>query len=109
MRSIDPLTLAVWLRTGQAVLVDVREKMEFQNQRIEGAEHFPLSLLQDDPLDGLASVSAIIFYCWKGQRSEQAAVLVSADQPNRPVYYLRGGLKQWISDGFPVIDGKNQG
>lgn len=79
-----------------AVLVDVRERSEWEEGHIKGAKHFPLSSLQKDAkaFAGVADNKNIVLYCQKGARSKKAAeILLSEGFLN--IYSLRGGYESW--------------
>lgn len=84
-----------------ALLVDVRERDEWDSERIPGAEFKPLSTVNDWYQD-LPRDRTIVIQCASGARSAQ---LVSAliDQAGfTDVVNLHGGLIGWKFAGFDV-------
>jgi rhodanese-related sulfurtransferase len=86
---------------GGALLVDVREQVEWDEARIPGAVLKPLSQAnswyQDLPGDG-----EIIFYCRSGNRSGQIvrALIEQAGLSN--VTNMSGGIIKWAEEGLPL-------
>lgn len=86
----------------QAVIIDVREKDEWNAGHIAGAIHIPLSEVQDH-LTELAKYqnSPLIMQCRSGVRSAKAAnVLKIAGFSN--VYNLEGGLNAWQKENLTI-------
>ncbi|MDJ1158970.1 rhodanese-like domain-containing protein [Chelatococcus sp. SYSU_G07232] len=87
---------------GGALLVDIREADEFARERIPGARHLPLSLLdraEFAPPPG----AAVIFLCRSGARTAgNAARLAARARGAAGVYLLAGGLDAWKKAGLPV-------
>ena len=92
------------IRSGAALLVDVRETREWRDGVAERAALLPLS----DLLHGrerwqpfLATVSGreLVLYCGAGVRSSIAGKLLAAEG-FRPAN--GGGLKEWVAAGWPV-------
>ena len=98
--SISPEE-ALAMHAGQkAVIVDVREDSEWNEQHIPGAIHIPLAQL-NDRLSELKPYkdSPVITQCRSGGRSAKALdVLKSAGFAN--VYNMDGGLIAWNKAGL---------
>jgi rhodanese-related sulfurtransferase len=90
-----------------ALLIDVREQLEWDQARIPGAELKPLSQAsswyQDLPRDG-----EIIFYCRSGARSGQIVRALIDQAGFSNVVNMRGGIIEWAKEGLPV-EGAQQG
>jgi len=69
--EISPVEARQKMDAGEAVLIDVREEMEFQLARIEGAELIPMGSIPQrlQYLDGLADEKLVVVYCHHGVRS----------------------------------------
>ena len=98
--ELNPDAVAEQLKAGKIVLVDVREKSEWEAQHIPGAMLVPLSLLplkaQEFP-EGLP----IVFHCRSGARSAQAiALMQKMGLPHNA--HMRGGIMSWQGMGLPV-------
>ncbi|WPE21047.1 rhodanese-like domain-containing protein [Shinella zoogloeoides] len=104
--SVSPKDAALWLASGEAVLVDVREPDEFRAEHIACAASIPLSSL-GHTLAG-AQIPAdrkMIFQCLKGARGEAACRTAEAAGAGHAVYNLEGGIAAWKEAGLPVVGG----
>jgi rhodanese-related sulfurtransferase len=98
--AVSPNEAATLLTEKKAVIVDVREEDEWNQQHIPGAIHIPLAQL-NSRLAELAPYkeTPIITQCQKGGRSQQALlVLKSLGLPK--VYNLEGGIVAWAKAGL---------
>ncbi|GLK48446.1 hypothetical protein GCM10017620_14190 [Brevundimonas intermedia] len=96
---------AVWLQSGEAILIDVREPDEFAAARIDGAILAPLSQMPAawEALD-LPADRKIIVMCLKGGRSHQVCAFVGPTGPEgQPLFNLTGGIQDWHAAGLPVV------
>jgi rhodanese-related sulfurtransferase len=100
-RSISPVELWSALADDRAVLVDVREPVEFAGERIAGALSMPLSRFDTQALPTSSADRPVVFYCQSGNRSNQAAAQLIATGWG-PVIDLEGGLNHWKAAGYPV-------
>ena len=97
--EIDAKTAKEFLDRGEAILVDVRDDFENKMSRVPGSILMPLEKLDMDYFS--RQDQKIILYCETGNRSMKAGRKVSASVES-PVYSISGGLKSWISQGFPL-------
>lgn len=77
-----------------AIIIDVREKEEWDAGFIEGARHLPLSILMENPETDLPRDKDIILYCAKGMRSQYAAEMLRA-QGYENLKNMAGGYDGW--------------
>ena len=77
-------------------LIDVREKEEWNQGHIDGAQLWPLSKIMAGDIPDLPQEMEIILHCQKGMRSLQAAQILKA-QGYLDVYSMSGGYEAWIS------------
>ncbi|MDJ0894709.1 MAG: rhodanese-like domain-containing protein [Alphaproteobacteria bacterium] len=98
--DIGPNAAKDWLAADEALLIDIREPMEFAREHIRGARLEPLS--QFDKAD-FADVrdKVAVFYCRSGNRTRQAADLL-AKTGFRDVYAMDGGIEAWKKAGLPI-------
>jgi rhodanese-related sulfurtransferase len=90
IEEVDTDAMLELVRDG-AVLVDVREQEELENDGyIEGMIHMPLSEF-DSFEEDIAKDKPIVFYCRSGKRSLKAAEIAS-DWTSEAIYSLRGGI-----------------
>ncbi len=87
------------LRKG-ALLLDVREASEYQQERISGAVNIPY---HDLPLhfDDLPTDQPIVIYCTSGTRSQIAASLLERHNFTH-FAHIEGGIDAWKAAGRPV-------
>jgi rhodanese-related sulfurtransferase len=98
-----------------AKLIDVRTEKEYATRHARGAVNLPYvekSLkeidydVKKDQFTGLASLNksdALVFFCngaecWKSFKASKAA----RDAGYTRVYWLRGGMPEWIAQGLPT-------
>lgn len=105
IKGIDAETLDQWLKSGEAVLIDVRETDEFASGHIDGAENVPLSIFpvkydhSNYPKD-----KKLVFQCRSGGRSMNACQLTvqHLTEGEDEIYNLEGGITAWAASGKPV-------
>ncbi len=96
--EVDVETVAEWLTTGEALLVDVRETSEFEQEHIPGAMLVPLSMLDPDTFPRI-QIKKLVLHCAIGKRSAAAAKqLIQAG--HTPPINMAGGLKAWREAGL---------
>jgi len=92
--SISPRKLAEKIKNGEDVnLIDVREPIEFEIARIEGARLLPLSRFREW-IDELESGAETIVMCHHGVRSAQLCAYLMQNGFER-VFNLEGGIDSW--------------
>lgn len=96
--SVSPEALAAD-RAGVLVL-DVRERSEWDEGHVPGAVHLPFYRL-DRPLAGLAPDAPVAVICAGGQRSMVAASILRA-RGFRDVRNVTGGIEAWEAAGLPL-------
>lgn len=105
-KSLTPHEAADALSRGELQLVDVRERAELAQARIEGAKHIPLGQLSGR-LGEIDSKRPVAFLCRSGSRSAaatRAAANVGLDASN-----VRGGVMAWSRAGLPLASGSKRG
>lgn len=94
----DPQSVQDQLRAGKAVLVDVREASEYENERIPGAFLMPLSFFTADHFPFLPD-TRVILMCAVGKRSAAAAKQLM-NVGFRETHHMKGGLTAWKELGL---------
>ena len=92
--TISPSELKERMERGDEIqVIDVREPLEYEIARVEGAQLLPLSRFPEwaDTLDPEAE---IVFMCHHGIRSAQACAFLSR-QGFKRLYNLAGGIDGW--------------
>jgi rhodanese-related sulfurtransferase len=99
--EISPQDAAAKLKSREAVIVDVREKDEWDQERIPGAIHLSRGTIELDVEDKVPDTNAmIICHCGGGGRSALAAEnLQKMGYEN--VRSMAGGFKAWKGAGLP--------
>jgi addiction module HigA family antidote len=109
LKEVKVEIVAKWLSSGQALLVDVRETSEFEQEHIPGAMLVPLSMLNPETFPRI-NIKKLVLHCAVGTRSAAAAkMLVKAG--HTPPINMVGGIKAWreaglgteIFDGLPTM------
>lgn len=101
-RTITPGELDARLRRGdELLLIDVREPIEYEMARIEGARLLPLSVFQEwaETLDAEAE---IVVMCHHGIRSAQVCSFL-AGQGFTNLSNLAGGIDRWSREVDPKV------
>jgi molybdopterin/thiamine biosynthesis adenylyltransferase/rhodanese-related sulfurtransferase len=90
------------LLEGDALLVDVREREEWEQGRIPGSVHVPRGHLESR-IEGVAPDRSrpVLLYCSQGNRSAFAAKTLSELGYERTIS-LAGGYTDWQRSGFPT-------
>jgi len=88
------------LRGDGAVLIDVRQPWEYEEQRIPGATLIPLSEVPDR-ISEIPADKDVFVHCEMGGRSAKAVdFLVQNGRPRSR--NVAGGINAWKAAGFPV-------
>ena len=106
MKNVDVKTLKNWLDNEEAVLIDVREIAEHENQRIAGATLITLAEITKEKLPDIKNKKLVI-HCQGGKRSLNACQKLMAENIGCEIYNLEGGINSWCGVGFDVISTKN--
>lgn len=98
--TVGPTEASARVASG-AVLIDVREQIEWDQARIPGAQLMPLSRA-DSWYQDLPGDADIIFYCRSGNRSGRIvrALIDQAGMSN--VTNMGGGIIRWAEEGLPI-------
>ena len=96
--EVDADTVSHWLDGHQAVLVDVRETSEYEQEHIPGSVLVPLSVFDPELFPWITS-KKLVFHCAVGKRSAVAAKqLMKEGHPQ--LYNLEGGIHAWKEAGL---------
>jgi phage shock protein E len=100
--EISPQDAAAKLNSGDAVVVDVREKDEWDEGHIAGATHMSRGTIELDIEEKVPDPNAmIICHCGGGGRSALAAETLQK-MGYKNVHSMAGGLKAWKAVGLPT-------
>ncbi len=104
-QTIDAPTLKQWLDRQSALLIDVREPVEYATEHIPGAVSLPLSRLDSSQIN-LQPGQRLVLYCQSGKRSARAAELLRmAGFAN--VTELQCGISAWKAEAYPIAKSQN--
>jgi len=100
--EISPQVAAETLKNGEAIIADVREKDEWDEEHIPSAIHMSRGTIELDIEEKVPDTNAmIICHCGGGGRSALAAEsLKNMGYKNHPS--MAGGFKAWKAAGLPV-------
>lgn len=99
--NISPAQVEQMLKSGEAILVDVRDSQLFENEHIALAISIPLAFLPQQLSTLAAQPKKIIFQCVRGIKSLQACEI--AKELDDRVYSMDGGINLWKQQGLPVL------
>src|SRR5689334_14634739 len=100
--EISPQDAAAKLNSGDAVVVDVRDKDEWDEAHIPGATHISRGTIEFDIEEEVPDRSAmIICHCGGGGRSALAAENLQK-MGYKNVRSMAGGFRAWKAEGLPT-------
>lgn len=100
--EISPQDSAAKLKSGEAVIIDVRDKNEWDEGHIPGATHMSRGTLELDIEEKVADPNAmIICHCGGGGRSALASESLQK-MGYKNVRSMSGGFKAWKAAGLPT-------
>jgi phage shock protein E len=89
-------------QSGEAVLIDVREKEDWEKARACGAIHLSKGIVELEIEETVPDLDRkIVCYCGGGSRSLLAAENLRR-MGYRHVYSLKGGFRAWNASGLPT-------
>ena len=98
--SISPVEASVMTSEQKAVIIDVREDSEWNEQHIPGAIHIPLAQLNDRLLElEQYKQRPVITQCKAGGRSAKAFDVLKLAGFSK-VYNMDGGIMAWEKAGL---------
>jgi rhodanese-related sulfurtransferase len=102
--EISPQDAAAKLNAGEAVIMDVREKDEWNEEHIPGATHMSRGTIELDIEEKVPDPNAmVICHCGGGGRSALAAESLQK-MGYKNVRSMAGGLKAWKAAGLPTAN-----
>ena len=96
----DAAQVRHWLDDGEAILVDVREVSEFENERIPGALLMPLSFFEAEAFPRIPGMK-VVLHCAIGKRSAAAGKQLLKAGFSEAIS-LKGGLAAWKEAGYAI-------
>lgn len=92
--SVNVQTAKQWLINNEAILIDVREPAEYEDEKIANASLLPLASVCGEKLKPFGEKKVIV-YCRTGKRSAEACKKLLAQNAMLAVYSLEGGIIEW--------------
>jgi phage shock protein E len=100
--EISPADAAAKAKTGEAVIIDVRDKDEWDEEHIADAVHLSWGTIEFDIEEKTSDPNALIIcHCGGGGRSALTAESLRK-MGYKNVQSMAGGLKAWKAAGLPV-------
>jgi rhodanese-related sulfurtransferase len=100
--EISPTDAAAKLKSGDAVIVDVRERDEWDEGHIPGAMHLRRGTIELDIEEKIPDTNKLIIcHCGGGGRSALAAKSLQK-MGYKNVRSMAGGFKAWKAIGLPT-------
>ena len=94
-------TVHQWLKDSKAILIDVRETAEYEQEHIPGSMLVPLSCFEPE-LFPKFKVKRLVLHCAVGKRSAAAAKQLSRSGYPYDIINMQGGIRAWKADGLPT-------
>jgi rhodanese-related sulfurtransferase len=89
------------------VILDAREREEYDVSHIPNALYFGYKKPQYDILDDVDKDEILIIYCSIGYRSEKLGEKLKK-KGYKNVLNLYGSIFEWANEGYPLVDSNNQ-
>jgi len=100
--EVSPQDAAAKSKSGEAMIVDVRDKDEWDEGHIPGAMHMSRGTIELDIEEKVADPNAmVICHCGGGGRSALAAESLQK-MGYKNVCSMAGGFKAWKAGGLPI-------
>ena len=96
IEDLSPKEFHQALNEDEVILIDVREKWEFDICKIDGAVNLPMSTITETYSDLDPSLNYSL-YCHHGVRSMQVANFLLSNGFNT-LFNLRGGIDAWSKE-----------
>ena len=96
--EVDAATVNGWLEGGEAVLVDVRETSEYEQEHIPGSLLVPLSVFDAKRFPRIPG-KKLVMHCAVGRRSANAGNQL-LEAGHAEVHNLYGGILAWKEAGL---------
>ena len=100
VETIGPERAAELVKQG-AVLIDIRESIEYTRENIPGARHHALSQI-DARHPARAGDTVLIYHCKSGARTRMSAGKLAGASGDCEVFLLGGGIEAWKRAGLPT-------
>jgi rhodanese-related sulfurtransferase len=101
--NISPTEAVMLMSRSKPLVLDVRDKAEFDAGHIQGAKHVPLAELPNriKELEKFKE-KPVLVHCQKGMRAKTACTILRGQQFTK-LHQLQGGLAAWQEAKLPVV------
>ena len=101
--SVGPQQAVMLINRKEAIVVDVREKKEFESGHIVDSINIPMSKLKQRITEVWKyKDKPVVVVCKLGQHSGQAAKILQ-EAGHADVVRLAGGLTEWKAQSLPLV------
>ncbi len=101
-QDIDAKAGFEMIQNKNPLILDVRTPAEYQAGHIKNSILIPVQVLSTEYKSILEyQGKSVLIYCRSGNRSVTASKIL-LENGFKPIYNLKGGIKSWIKNGYPV-------
>jgi len=105
VREVGALNATQLINRQNAVMLDLRDRKEYDGGHVPNALHIPLSELASRGGElSKFTTRPLVAYCDRGNKSRSAGSALSK-LGFAEVYTLRGGVRAWSDAGLPLAKG----
>ena len=105
--TVTPITPEELKGMEEVLLLDIREKEEYDVSHIEGAEYMGFKDYDEALLKDIPKETSIVVYCSIGYRSEKIGKKLQKLGYTK-VYNLYGSIFEWVNQGNKVVNNNNE-
>lgn len=104
-QAVGPQKAVMLINRQDAIVVDVREKKEFETGHIVDSINIPLSKMDQRVTELKKHMEKpVVVVCKMGQQSGEAATKLQ-QAGHGEVFKLSGGLTEWKAQSLPLVQG----
>lgn len=108
INDIDSVALKTWLDNNKAVLIDVREVVEYKTCSIPNSINLPLSQITIDQAHlPEYKNKKLVLHCKSGKKSMMACEKLINQGIDFDIWNLSGGIESWKNKNLATISEKN--
>lgn len=101
--TVGPQQAVLLINRSDAVVLDLREKKEFEGGHIVDAINIPLAKLKQRMAElNKHKDKPLVLVCKIGQQSSEAARMLKTEGYDN-VYRLSGGITEWKAQSLPLV------
>jgi rhodanese-related sulfurtransferase len=105
VREVGALSATQLINRQNAVMLDLRDRKDYDGGHVPNAMHIPLSELASRGGElSKFNTRPLVAYCDRGNKSRSAGSALSK-LGFAEVYTLRGGVRAWTDAGLPLAKG----